>query len=113
MRQTRYMRIPVYTLRTRNTADSLVEHLQIVASNLADAHRRRVGIARRRKSDRGDPNPLTFLSIEALRCVNPTLNIHPDATSPFLKLGHLANYGNSFAIRAMSNDERSGACRIV
>jgi hypothetical protein len=67
------------------------------------------GIARLRALDRGDPSHLTSLSIEALCCVNPTLNIHPDATSPFLKLGHLADYGNFFAIRAMPNDERGGA----
>jgi len=43
----------------------------------------------------------------SLRRVNPTLNIYPDATSPFLKPGHLADDGEFLAIRAMPNDERS------
>ena len=64
-------------------------------------------------ADLDDPSQLTLLSIEALRCVNPTLNIHPDATGPFLKLGHLADHGNSLAIRAMPNDERSRPWGIV
>ncbi len=49
----------------------------------------------------------------SLRCVNPTLNISPDATSFFLKPGHLANGGNFLAIRAMPNDERSRAWEIA
>jgi hypothetical protein len=41
-----------------------------------------------------------------LRCVNPTLHIHPDATSSFLKPGHLTDDGDFLAFRAMPNDAR-------
>jgi hypothetical protein len=52
-------------------------------------------------------------SFACLRGVNPTLNIYPDATSSFLKPGHLADDGNFFAIRAMPNDERGRAWEIA
>jgi hypothetical protein len=49
----------------------------------------------------------------SLRCVNPTLNVHQDATSSFLKLGHLADDGNVLAIRAMPNYEWGRALSIT
>jgi hypothetical protein len=52
-------------------------------------------------------------SSASLRCVNPTLNIHPDAASSFLKPGHLADDGNSLAIRAMPNHARGRAWEIA
>jgi hypothetical protein len=46
-------------------------------------------------------------SSASLRCVNPTLNIYPDATASFLKPGDLAYYRDCLSIRAMPNGERS------
>ena len=73
-------------------------------SRLAQAEKQAFSATLLSSADLDDPSHLTLLSIEVLRCVNPTLNIHPDTTAPFLKLSHLADYGNSFAI---------GACRMM
>jgi len=52
-------------------------------------------------------------SFASLSCVNPPLNIHPDATSSFLEPNHLAVHGNAFALRAMLNNARArGRCVI-
>ena len=38
--------------------------------------------------------------------VNPTLNIHPRPSTPFLEPRYLATNRNAFAVRAMLDDER-------
>ena len=46
-------------------------------SRLAQAEKQAFSATLLSSADLDDPSHLTLLSIEALRCVNPTLNIHP------------------------------------
>jgi len=52
-------------------------------------------------------SPFLEDSSASLRCINPTLNIHPDSTASFPKPSHFAYYGDCLSMRAMPNGEGS------